>query len=265
MLTETQKTKAAEAFTSLLEVVHELREKCPWDKEQTFESLRPLTIEELYELTDAILDKDYDEIKKELGDVLLHLLFYARIAEEDKKFDIVSVCNSLREKLIIRHPHIYGEINVENSDEVKRNWEQIKLKQGNKGTLSGVPKSLPSLVKASRLQDKASAVGFDWEQTEDVWKKVQEELAELHEEVENNSTKEAIEAEFGDLFFSLVNYARFLDINPDNALERTNQKFLKRFNFLESEVSKTGKKLKDMSLEEMDVYWNLAKKDETKI
>jgi XTP/dITP diphosphohydrolase len=254
-----------EAFAKLLEVVYELREKCPWDRKQTWESLRQLTIEELYELTDAIIDKDYDEIEKELGDVLLHILFYAMIGEEEKKFDIGTVSERLRKKLIHRHPHIYGDVKADTSDDVKRNWEQIKLKEGhNKSTLAGVPASLPSLVKASRLQDKASAVGFDWADKKDVWEKVQEELAELKEETETmEAGHEKIEAEFGDLLFSLINYARFIGINPDNALERTNRKFIHRFNYLESEVNAQGKKLHDLTLEEMDVYWEKAKKSES--
>lgn len=253
-----------EEFDKLLTVVYELREKCPWDREQTWESLRHLTIEELYELTDAISSESYPEVKKELGDVLLHVLFYAMIAEEKKEFDIAEVCKALREKLIQRHPHIYGEVKVESSEDVKRNWEQIKLKGGSKSTLAGVPKSLPSLVKSYRLQEKASAVGFDWQDRKDVWAKVQEELGELNDEINQQRPKEEIEKEFGDLLFSLVNYARFIGVDPDNALERTNLKFISRFNYLEEEVNKSGRKLQDMSLEEMDVYWNEAKKTETK-
>jgi len=252
-----------EEFEKLLAVVYELRQKCPWDMKQTWESLRPLTIEELYELTDAIIDNDKTEIEKELGDVLLHILFYAMIGEEEGKFDIGTVAKKLRDKLIQRHPHIYGDVKVENADDVKRNWEQIKLKEGNKSTLAGVPTSLPSLVKAARLQDKASAVGFDWADKKDVWEKVQEEMAELREETENKEPEpEKIEAEFGDLLFSLINYARFIGVNPDNALERTNRKFIHRFNYLEQEVNASGKKLQDLSLAEMDVYWNKAKEDE---
>ena len=249
-----------EAFEQLLKVVHELREKCPWDMKQTWESLRPLTIEELYELTDSIIDNDYNEVEKELGDVLLHILFYAMIAEEQGRFDIASVCNRLRAKLIHRHPHIYGETIAETADDVKRNWEQIKLKEGNKSTLAGVPTSLPSLVKAARLQDKASAVGFDWADKKDVWAKVKEEINELRLETENEIVDpEKVEAEFGDLLFSLINYARFIGVNPDNALERTNRKFIHRFNYLEKEVNSTGKKLQDLTLSEMDVHWNKAK------
>ena len=252
-----------EEFEKLLEVVYELRQKCPWDMKQTWESLRPLTIEELYELTDAIIDNDKAEIEKELGDVLLHILFYAMIGEEEGKFDIGTVSKRLREKLIQRHPHIYGDVKVDNAEDVKRNWEQIKLKEGNKSTLAGVPTSLPSLVKASRLQDKASAVGFDWADKKDVWGKVQEEMAELRTETENSEPEpEKIEAEFGDLLFSLINYARFIGVNPDNALERTNRKFIHRFNYLEQEVNASGKKLQDLTLAEMDVYWNKAKEGE---
>ncbi len=250
-------------FDKLLEVVYELRQKCPWDMKQTWESLRPLTIEELYELTDAIIDNDKPEIEKELGDVLLHILFYAMIGEEEGKFDIGTVCNRLRIKLIERHPHIYGDVKVDNAEDVKRNWEQIKLKTGTKTTLAGVPTSLPSLVKATRLQDKAGAVGFDWSDKKDVWEKVQEEMNELRAETDvENPDIEKVEAEFGDLLFSLINYARFIGINPDNALERTNRKFIHRFNYLESEVNATGKKLQDLTLAEMDVYWNKAKESE---
>jgi XTP/dITP diphosphohydrolase len=249
-----------EELGKLINVVYELREKCPWDRKQTWESLRPLTIEELFELTDAIIEQDYSDIQKELGDVLLHILFYAMIAEEEKRFDIGDVSKKLREKLIIRHPHIYGDVSVNNAEDVKRNWEQIKLREGSKGTLSGVPKSLPSLVKAIRLQDKASSVGFDWADKKDVWEKVKEEMEELRQEtVEENADLEKIEQEFGDLMFSLINYARFIGVNPDNALEKTNQKFIYRFNYLEQRVNEQGKKLQDLSLDEMDVYWNQAK------
>jgi XTP/dITP diphosphohydrolase len=251
-----------EAFKNLLLVVYELREKCPWDKEQTWESLRTLSIEELYELTDAILDQDYSEIEKELGDVLLHILFYSRIGEEEGKFDIGTICDRLRNKLIIRHPHIYGEVNVKDSGDVKRNWEQIKLREGSRSTLAGVPNSLPALVKAIRLQDKASSVGFDWDNKEDVFAKVQEEIGELNEEIAKGLSQKMIEDDFGDLLFSLVNYARFIGVNPENALEKTNKKFISRFNYLEHEVNNAGKNLKDMTLEEMDTYWNEAKQRE---
>lgn len=250
---------AKNAFARLLTIMDELREKCPWDKKQTTESLRHLTIEELYELSDAILEGNANEIKKELGDILLHIVFYARIGSEKKEFNITDVINSLCEKLISRHPHIYGDVKVENEEQVKANWEQLKLKEGNRSTLSGVPASLPALVKAIRIQDKARGVGFDWEKKEQVWEKVQEELQELKVEVEKGDRK-AIENEFGDLLFSLVNYARFLEIDPEEALERTNKKFIKRFQHLEVSAKKIGKPLKDMSLAEMDVYWNEAKK-----
>lgn len=247
------------AFERLLTIMDELREKCPWDKKQTIESLRHLTIEETYELSDAIMDKDMLNIKKELGDVLLHIVFYARIASETKDFDIADVIDSLCEKLISRHPHIYGDVKVENEEQVKENWEKLKLKEGNKSVLGGVPKSLPSLIKASRIQEKARAVGFDWEKPEQVWEKVQEEIAEFKHEVEQKSSKDKIEGEFGDVLFSLINYARFNDINAEDALEKTNRKFIKRFQYLESEAAKAGKQLSDMTLAEMDVYWNKAK------
>lgn len=245
------------AFERLLVMMDELREKCPWDKKQTIESLRHLTIEETYELADAILDKDMTNIKKELGDILLHIVFYARIASETREFDIADVINALCDKMISRHPHIYGDVKVESEQDVKENWEKLKLKEGNKSVLAGVPVSLPSLVKASRIQDKAKAVGFDWDKPEQVWDKVQEEIAELKQEIEQKSDK--IEDEFGDVLFSLVNYARFLKINPEDALEKTNKKFIKRFQYLETEAKKSGKQLSDMTLAEMDVYWNKAK------
>jgi XTP/dITP diphosphohydrolase len=254
------------AFDRLLTIMDELREQCPWDKKQTIESLRYLTIEETFELSDAIVEKNMNEIKKELGDILLHMVFYARIASETNDFDIADVLNSLCEKLIHRHPHIYGEVKVENEEDVKKNWEQIKLKEkgGNKTTLGGVPKSLPAMVKAMRIQEKAKGVGFDWEKKEQVWEKVEEELNEFKSEFnigdEKNINKEKAEGEFGDLVFSLINYARFLDINPEDALERTNKKFIKRFNYLEENAKKDGKELSKMSLEEMDKYWNEAKK-----
>jgi XTP/dITP diphosphohydrolase len=248
------------AFERLLTIMDELREKCPWDKKQTMESLRHLTIEETYELCDAILEKETDKIKKELGDILLHIVFYARIASETNDFNIADVINSLCEKLIHRHPHIYGDVKVENEEQVKENWEKLKLKEGNKSVLSGVPLSLPSLVKASRIQEKARAVGFDWEKPEQVWEKVQEELNEFKAEVESKADKERIESEFGDVLFSLINYARFMDINPEDALEKTNKKFIKRFQFLESEAEKAGRQLSDMTLAEMDEYWEKAKK-----
>ncbi len=251
------------AFDRLLTVMDELRENCPWDKKQTVESLRHLTIEETYELSDAILEGDLQEIKKEIGDVLLHLVFYARIASEKKAFDIADVINSLCEKLIIRHPHIYADVVADDEETVKANWEKIKLQQGNKSVLEGVPKSLPSLVKAIRIQDKARGVGFDWEKKEQVWEKVEEEMEEFKNEfnVSTNETinKEKAMAEFGDLLFSLVNYARFIDIDPEEALERTNKKFIKRFQYLETESAKNGKKMGEMTLDEMNTYWEKAK------
>ena len=237
----------------------ELREKCPWDKKQTLESLRHLTIEETYELADAILDNDLPEIKKELGDVLLHIVFYAKIGSEKKAFDIGDVANSISDKLIDRHPHIYADVKVDNEEDVKRNWEQLKLKEGKKSVLEGVPKSLPAVVKANRIQDKVAGVGFDWEKPEQVWEKVQEELSELNEEIKAGNTKN-IEKEFGDVLFSMINYARFIEVNPENALEKTNKKFINRFQYLEKAAKKEGKELSDMSLTEMDVYWNESKK-----
>lgn len=247
-----------EAFNRLLDIMDDLREKCPWDQKQTFESLRHLTIEETYELADAILENDLQEIKKELGDVLLHIVFYAKIGSEKNAFDIADVANSISDKLISRHPHIYGDVKVENEADVKRNWEQLKLKEGKKSVLEGVPKSLPAVVKASRIQEKVAGVGFDWEKPEQVWEKVQEELAELNEEIKiGNNTN--IEKEFGDVLFSMINYARFIGVNPENALEKTNKKFINRFQFLEEETKKEGKKLSDMSLTEMDIYWEKSK------
>jgi XTP/dITP diphosphohydrolase len=248
------------AFARLLKIMDELREQCPWDKKQTIESLRHLTIEETYELADAIIEKDLTGLKKELGDVLLHIVFYARIASETNEFDIADVINSLCEKLIHRHPHIYGDVKVENEEQVKQNWEKLKLQEGNKSVLSGVPKSLPALVKASRIQEKARAVGFDWENSNQVWEKVGEEIDEFKHEVELKAPIEKIEDEFGDVLFSLINYARFVGVNPEDALEKTNKKFIKRFQYIESEANKSGKQLSDMTLAEMDKYWNEAKK-----
>jgi XTP/dITP diphosphohydrolase len=245
------------AFERLLNIMDDLRAKCPWDKKQTLESLRHLSIEEMYELSDAILDNDLPEIKKELGDIMLHLVFYAKIASEQKAFDITDVLNGICEKLIERHPHIYGDVEVSGEEEVKANWEKLKLKGGNKSVLQGVPQSLPSLVKAERIQDKARGVGFDWENREQVWDKVLEEINELRSEVESNS--EFIEDEFGDVLFSLINYARFIGVSPDQALERTNRKFIKRFQYLEEQSKLDGKVMGEMTLEEMDVYWNRAK------
>jgi len=247
------------AFNRLLDIMDELREKCPWDKKQTLESLRHLTIEETYELADAILDNDLPEIQKELGDVLLHIVFYAKIGSEKNAFDIGDVANSISNKLIDRHPHIYGDVKVENEKQVKQNWEKLKLKEGKSSVLEGVPKSLPALIKANRIQDKVSGVGFDWEKPEQVWEKVQEELSELNEEIKSGNT-ENIEKEFGDVLFSMINYARFINVNPENALEKTNKKFIKRFQYLEKEAKKEGKELSEMTLVEMDVYWNASKK-----
>ena len=246
------------AFGRLLDIMDELREKCPWDQKQTLESLRHLTIEETYELADAILDNDLDEIKKELGDVLLHIVFYAKIGSEKKAFDIGDVANSISDKLIDRHPHIYGDVKVENEEDVKRNWEQLKLKEGKESVLEGVPKNLPAVVKAYRIQDKVAGVGFDWEEPAQVWEKVQEELSELNEEIKKGNN-ENTEKEFGDVLFSMINYARFIDVNPENALEKTNKKFINRFQYLEKEAKKEGKNLSDMSLTEMDVHWENSK------
>lgn len=248
------------AIDRLLTIMDELREQCPWDKKQTFESLRHLTIEETYELGDAILTRDLDEIKNELGDLLLHIAFYARLGSEEKAFDMADIAHGISEKLIYRHPHIYGNVKVENEEEVKKNWETLKLKEGKgkKTVLEGVPKGLPALVKAQRIQDKVAGVGFDWEKPEQVWEKVQEELKEFQSEVKKGSQKD-MEAEFGDVLFSMINYARFLKINPDTALERTNQKFSKRFNYLEAKAKELGKSLQEMTLAEMDVYWEEAK------
>ncbi|WP_139855003.1 nucleoside triphosphate pyrophosphohydrolase [Aequorivita sinensis] len=246
------------AFDRLLTIMDELREQCPWDKKQTMESLRHLTIEETYELGDAILDNDLDEVKKELGDVLLHIVFYAKIGSETNDFDIADVCNSICDKLIARHPHIYGDVKVADEADVKRNWENLKLKEGKTSVLEGVPKSLPAVVKASRIQEKVAGVGFDWEEPQQVFEKLQEELGELQHEI-NENNQDKIEAEFGDVLFSMVNYARFLNVNPENALERTNKKFIKRFQYLEGKAKELNKSLKDMTLAEMDDFWNEAK------
>ena len=251
------------AFSRLLDIMDELREKCPWDKKQTLDSLRHLTIEETYELSDAILENNFSEIKKELGDLMLHLVFYAKIGSETNNFDIEEILNGISKKLIVRHPHIYGDVVVENEEDVKKNWEQIKLKEGNKSVLGGVPKSLPALVKAMRIQEKARGVGFDWEEKAQVWAKVEEEMQEFKEhfnaETQETIDKEKAEGEFGDLMFSLVNYARFIDINAETALERTNKKFINRFQYLESKASEMSKKLSEMTLAEMDVFWEEAK------
>ncbi len=252
-------------FERLLGIMTELRAKCPWDKEQTFDSLRIQTIEETYELVDAIIKKEMPSIRKELGDLLLHVVFYAQMGSETNDFDIYDVCRSLNEKLIYRHPHVFGEVEANNAKTVEQNWEQLKLKEkgGNKTVLSGVPDALPALIKAHRIQDKARSVGFDWEEREQVWGKVQEEIDEFKVEVAAMD-KDKMEAEFGDMLFSLINAARLYDINPENALERTNRKFISRFNYLESKTLTIGKNLKDMTLAEMDVIWDEAKKEERK-
>lgn len=249
-----------EAFARLLTIMDELRAKCPWDMKQTMESLRHLTIEEVYELGDAILDNNIEEVKKELGDIFLHLVFYSKIASEKGAFDIADSLNFICDKLIQRHPHIYGDVQVADEEEVKANWEKLKLKEGKKSVLEGVPNSLPAMVKAQRMQDKARGVGFDWDNEDQVWEKVQEELGEFKEEADRNSDK--MESEFGDLLFSLINYARFKGINPEDALERTNKKFKYRFQYLETESAKDGKQMGSMTLAEMDEYWEKAKKTE---
>ncbi len=246
------------AFNRLLDIMDELREKCPWDKKQTIQSLRHLTIEETYELGDAILDNDLLEVKKELGDLLLHIIFYAKIGSETNDFDIADVANSISEKLIDRHPHIYGDVKVKNEQEVQKNWEKLKLKEGKKSVLEGVPKSLPAMVKANRIQDKVAGVGFDWEEPHQVFDKVKEELFELNEAIEKGD-QQNIEKEFGDVLFSMINYARFIDVNPENALERTNKKFIQRFQFLEEAAKKEGRQLSEMTLAEMDVLWEKSK------
>jgi XTP/dITP diphosphohydrolase len=254
-------TRAAQltAIDRLLTIMDELRVGCPWDQKQTLQSLRHLTIEETYELGDAILDNDLVEVKNELGDLLLHIVFYAKIGSETNDFDMADVANSICEKLISRHPHIYGDVQVANEEEVQRNWEKLKLKEGKKSVLEGVPKGLPAMVKASRIQDKVAGVGFDWEEPKQVFEKLQEELGELQHEIEVNDT-EKMEAEFGDVLFSMINYARFLKIDPESALERTNKKFIKRFQYLEGKSKALGKDLSDMTLAEMDVFWNEAKR-----
>lgn len=251
-----------QAFRRLLEIIDTLREKCPWDREQTIASLRTLTLEETYELSDAIVNENTAEIKKELGDLLMHIVFYAKIASENSLFDITDVLNSVCDKLVYRHPHVYGGTEVNDAQQVSENWEKLKLKEkdGNSSVLAGVPQSLPSLTKAHRIQDKARGVGFDWEEKEQVWDKVKEELQEFEENLRNDSLFSEKEAEFGDLLFSLVNAARLYDINPDTALERTNQKFIQRFSFLEKQTIAKGKDLKTLSLEEMDTYWEAAKR-----
>ncbi len=257
-----------DAFNRLLDIMDELREQCPWDKKQTLESLRHLTIEETYELADAILDNDLEEVKKELGDVLLHIVFYAKIGSEKKAFDIADVANSICDKLIHRHPHIYSDVVVKDEEEVKRNWEKLKLKEGKTSVLEGVPKSLPALVKASRIQEKVAGVGFKWEKPKQAWEKIQEEIQELNQEIniknkgDNNNqadNQERIEKEFGDVLFSLINYANLMKVNPENALEKTNKKFINRFQYLEEEAKKQGKEISDMTLNEMNTYWEKSK------
>ena len=256
---QNKRQETLNSFGKLLDIMDDLRAECPWDKKQTMESLRHLTIEETYELADAILEDDRQEIKKELGDLLLHLVFYAKIASETNDFDIKDVIDSINQKLINRHPHIYGDGTASTEEEVKQNWEKLKLKEGNKSVLSGVPNSLPALIKAMRMQEKAAGVGFNWEKPEQVWQKVQEEIQELQVEVQNKN-KAAQEDEFGDVLFALINYASFLKINPETALERTNKKFKYRFQYLEKKANKLGKSLADMTLAEMDVFWEEAKK-----
>lgn len=252
--------KTLASFEKLLNIMDELRKKCPWDKKQTFESLRNLTTEEVYELSDAIFNKNMNDIKKELGDILLHIVFYAKLGSEKNSFNIKDVIDALNEKLIFRHPHVFGKTNVQSAKEVEENWEQLKLKEkdGNKSVLSGIPKTLPACIKAFRIQDKARGVGFDWDKKEQVWDKVDEELTELKDEIKNNK-QEKIENEFGDLLFAVINAARLYGVHPEDALEKTNRKFIKRFSFLENNTLKKGKNLKEMSLKEMDVLWDKAK------
>jgi XTP/dITP diphosphohydrolase len=257
---DSRRQEKLQAFDRLLTIMDQLRNLCPWDKKQTIDSIRHLTIEETFELSDAILDNDMEEIRKELGDIMLHMVFYARMADEQKAFDMADVLNGISDKLINRHPHIYSDVEAKDEKAVKANWEKIKLKEkGNKSVLGGVPKSLPALIKSIRIQEKARGVGFDWDEKEQVWGKVEEEMQEFKHEEETGNQEKATE-EFGDLMFSLINYARFAGINPEEALEKTNKKFIKRFNYLESESKKEGKQISEMSLEEMDVYWEKAKK-----
>jgi XTP/dITP diphosphohydrolase len=251
--------KTGEAFERLVTIMNDLREKCPWDKKQTIQSLRQMTLEETYELTDAITDENWKEIKEELGDLLLHIVFYAKIGAEQSQFSIDEVINGICEKLITRHPHIYGDVKVENDEDVKRNWEKLKMKEGKKSVLSGVPKTLPAILKAMRLQEKAKQVGFEWENKEQVWEKVKEEEAELQEAIAGGEQAK-IEEEYGDLLFSLVNFARFLNVDAENALEVTNKKFIQRFTQMEEKAQATGKPLAEMTLEEMDAIWNQIKR-----
>ena len=255
-------TQVAERFLDLVKIMDDLREKCPWDKKQTIETLRPLTIEETYELTDAITNNDWKGIKEELGDLMLHLLFYAKIGAEQNQFTLQEVLEGISEKLIYRHPHIYGDVKVNNEDDVKKNWEQLKMREGKPSVLSGVPEGLPAVIKATRIQDKARQVGFEWDNKEDVWKKVEEEMGELHEAIAHKNINH-IEEEFGDVLFSLINYARFLQIDAEGALEKTNKKFIFRFKLMEEAARNNGKNLADLNLEEMDALWNEIKKQRT--
>ena len=250
-----------EAFGRLLDIMDELREKCPWDRKQTMESLRHLTIEEVYELGDAILDNDLTEVRKELGDIMLHMVFYARLGQEQGAFDVADVLNGICEKLIQRHPHIYGDVEVRDEEEVKQNWEKLKMKEGRESVLEGVPRSLPAMVKATRIQDKAKGVGFDWEEKEQVWEKVQEELAELRE-AEASGEEQHVEEELGDVLFSVINYARFLNMDPESALERTNKKFIDRFTHMERQIKEQGLLMQEMSLSELEAFWRSAKKQD---
>lgn len=249
-----------EAFERLSSILDELRQKCPWDKKQTIDSLRYLTIEEVYELSDAILEQEYDEVKKELGDILMHILFYSKIAHDEKRFDLTDVLNSICEKLIRRHPHIYGDVEAQDAEAVKQNWEKIKMTEGRTSVLSGVPNSLPAMVKAVRMQEKARGIGFDWDNAEQVKEKVLEEYNELQVELSKDDNHDKVEAEFGDLLFALINWSRFIGVNPEDALERTNKKFKARFQYMEQKSRETGRQLSDMSLAEMDIWWNEAKK-----
>ena len=255
------RTEQLKAFERLLDIMDDLRKKCPWDKKQTFQSLRNLTVEEVYELGDAIIENDKNEIKKELGDVLLHIVFYAKMGSETNDFDIADVCNSISDKLIARHPHIYGDATADNEEEVKKNWEKLKLKEGNKSVLAGVPKGLAAMVKATRIQDKVKGVGFDWDNPEQVWDKVEEELNEFKVEVAQKN-QEKMEEELGDVFFSLINYARFMNIHPEDALEKTNRKFIKRFQQMENAIKSHNKNITDLNLQQLDEYWEKAKLDE---
>ena len=255
------RTEQLKAFERLLDIMDDLREKCPWDKKQTFQSLRNLTVEEVYALGGAIIANDKNEIKKELGDVLLHIVFYEKMGSETNDFDIADVCNSISDKLIARHPHIYGDATADNEEEVKKNWEKLKLKEGNKSVLAGVPKGLAAMVKATRIQDKVKGVGFDWDNPEQVWDKVEEELNEFKVEVAQKN-QEKMEEELGDVFFSLINYARFMNIHPEDALEKTNRKFIKRFQQMENAIKSHNKNITDLNLQQLDEYWEKAKLDE---